>query len=149
MRNRKHKWISGLLILAMLISGICFGERKADPVLACAPAQTADSRIAAADNVSGQTVACILPVKSIPADEQLYTEETSGFRINAGLGRSPFRPAGQRREAGISLGFLCQNFFSLRKGGSYTDFDRVCSAGISGEESVANYLHRSDGKKRI
>lgn len=127
MRIRKRKWISGLLILAMLISGICFGECKADPVHACAPAQTADSRIAAADTFSGQTVDCIstedivsarasriLPAKSIPAD-----------------------------------GFLCRNFFSLRKGVSYTDFDRVCSAGISGEESVANYLHRSDGKKRI
>lgn len=127
MRIRKHKWISGLLILAMLISGICFGECKADPVHACAPAQTADSRIAAADNVSGQTVACIstedivsarashiLPAKSISADS-----------------------------------FLCRNFFSLRKGVSYTDFDRVRSAGISGEESVATYLHRSDGKKRI
>lgn len=55
----------------------------------------------------------------------------------------------QKRDMKISLDFLYKKDFSLKEGRVYSNLYQLQSLQSPREKHITNYIHRSDGKKRI
>lgn len=134
MRRNRNKTVYILAAWILLISGMYFEPFKADPVFTCAPARAEASHISSADSGMAEEYAC--------------TAEMLGIRGNTEVLHTG-RPAGPKRDIRISPDFLCQNVYFPYEGKSCTYFEEICTASGNQRELVTDYIHRSDGKKRI
>lgn len=132
MSMKKRKILCVLIIFMIFVSGMYFENIETYSVFACNPATAVNSYITVANPVITDAQACTTEMLGIR--ESIVTLQ---------------RFVGQKRDSKISLDFLYQNLFSLKEGKSYTGLKEVKHTLNSQNELVANYLHKTDGKKRI
>ena len=128
------KLICAFITLFMFVSGMCFDEIRTDSLFASASSER-DTFLS-----SG----C-----SAFTDEQACTVDMLGIRGTAELGRITVRAAVQKRDEKASSDFLCQKISVPTEGKSYISSDGIQFISEFSDEHIVNYLHRSDGKKRI
>lgn len=131
----RNKFICMLMILFVFVSGMYFEEFRIDSDFSYAHADIADI--------------CYFSEKPVVVDTQVCTTAMLGIRGNAGLGRMERSFVSQRRGTRTSTDFLCQSLFSLNTGKSYINFENTQWISGTLENLVAEYIHKSDGKKRI
>ena len=134
-RKKGIKLICVLIILSIFISGLHFGKFKVDSIFVCAPAETANSYISSVDAIITEGQAC--------------TAEMLGIYGSTELGHLTIRFVNQRRDTKMSLNCLYQNIFFLNEGKYYACFEKIQFVSGNQDELVTNYIHKSDGKKRI
>lgn len=134
-RAKRNKIFCILITLLVFISGMYFEDIKADSVFASTPGETTNSYIP--------------DIGSVTIDTQVCTTEMLAVCGNMVTGQFTIRFVNQRRDTRVSPDFLCQNIFSLNEGKSYASIEEVQLISKSQDELIANYVHKSDGKKRI
>lgn len=134
MRAKRNNIFCMLIILLVSILGMYFEDIKADSVFACTSTETTNLYFSDRNSVT---------------DAQACTTEMLGIRKNVVTGQFAIRFMNQRRDTKLSQNYLCQNIFSVKEGESYASLEEVPLVSGSGDELVANYIHKSDGKKRI
>lgn len=134
-RTKFHRLAGLLLALVLMISGICGDALKADAAFMRAPENTGAS--------------CVISSGAVLTDARGCTVEMLGTRRNTDLRPAALRCANQRRGISLSSGFLCLNFFSLKQGNLHTGMEETAFVPNRPYELVTDYMHRSDGKKRI
>lgn len=135
MRTKIRKLAGLLLIFVMMTAGICGEALKTDAVFVQAQ--------------EGAQRTCISMSGTELSDAEACTAEMLGSRRNTGSGRLMVRHANQRRGNDASLHFLCQNIYSPNRGNSGAGCDALIFVSESSSGLIANYIHKSDGKKRI
>lgn len=135
MQSRKQKAMCILLAIVIVLSGMCFESSKADASFLYAPAEASDSTVR--------------PVDATIREAQLCTTETLGIRDNADIQQFAGRVNSQKRETSDSLALLYFNILSSAAGKFYAGSEMMRSGQQYRNELVANYIHRSDGKKRV
>lgn len=134
MRREKNKlvWIS--LALLLLISGIRFDSFERNPAFVYAAAETESVYFSAGDHTA--------------VNERVCTAKMLGIHEYEGNVQQRIRLNNQKRIFKVFPEFFCPQVFSLREGRIYSGSAQIhCKASIH-EEAVANYIHKSDGKKR-
>ena len=133
---KRYKIICIILAVIVSLSGMCFGNNdEADSLFAYIPFEKADSYI--------ETVPATI------ADAQVCTLEMLGVRSISAMQQLAGRYICQKREFKRSLDFLCLNSLSLREEKFFKSSERTHIYSKCLDELVANYIHNSDGKKRI
>lgn len=133
MQNRKSKVLYMLISLFVFILGMYCVELNGNSN-SCVPTKPTTSYVSIGTGVITDTQAC--------------TTEMLGICRSMEFKESTIRSFSQKRDTKISLDFLCQNIFSLNKGKSYINFEKVQFISNNQDKLVAIYLHKSDGKKR-
>lgn len=123
------------LAMLILLLGMYFENIKADSML----------QYAAVLNTHSHTVSYHASIK----DARACTTEMLGIRNNAGIEQLASRSLGQRREIKLSLDFLCYNIISLYEGKFFTSPWLIPFHSQYRNGLVTNYIHKSDGKKRV
>lgn len=134
-RTKFHRFAGLLLALVMMISGICGDAVRADAAFMRAPENTKTS--------------CIEASRAVLTEVECCTAEMLGVRRSTELRAAALRHVNQRRGIGLSSGFLCQKFFTLRHGVFRTGLENAVSVSKYPYGLIADYIHKSDGKKRI
>lgn len=137
MRIKNYKILCFILVIFIVLSGMCIENIEADSSFAYAPMEETNSYIMTDDAVISQAEPC--------------TTEMLGVRNNAGIQRLASQFINQKRESKVSLNFLYSNIFFLHEkerrfliSSKAITFCNQCQ-----DELVVNYIHKSDGKKRI
>lgn len=133
--SRIKKLICALIPFLLLVSGVCFEEVKADSMFPYSFSEGESSSISYGNKTFSEEQAC--------------TAEMLGIRGTAGLGRSHIQLMVQRRDESASPDFLCRKISIPTEGKSYISSDGIQFISEFSEKHIVNYLHRSDGKKRI
>ncbi len=137
MRTKFHKLAGLILALVMMLSGI-FGEAlKVDAAFMCISEHSQESE------------SCLRTSCAVLTGARSCTSEMMGIRRNADFGAVILRHANQRRGSGVSFGFLCQDSFFLKCRNSHVGLEDACVVSGCPYELVTEYIHKSDGKKRI
>lgn len=135
MRKKRNELFCVLITLFVFISGMYFEDFKVDSVFVCAATQTSNSYMSSVDPVVTDTKAC--------------TTEMLGTHENMGLGKVTTRFTYQKRNSKLSRDYLYGTIFFLNVGKSYANCDKVQFVSKNQDDLVVNYIHKSDGKKRI
>ena len=135
MYNKRNKLIYVLIILSVVISGMYFENFKADSAFVCSPAEKTNSYISSVNAAITKVHAC--------------TTEMLGIHGSMELEQLTIRFANQRRDIKMSLDFLCQIIFCINERKSYAVFEEIQFVSGNQDELIINYIHKSDGKKRI
>ncbi len=137
MRMKNYRIISLLLVIFVALSGMCFEDTKADSYFAYVSMEDNSFNFISDETEISDTHPC--------------TSEMLGVRNNAGIQRLASQYLNQKRQNRISYNFLFLDIFSLSErikkffiSSEATQVYNQCQ-----EELVANYIHKSDGKKRI
>ena len=88
-------------------------------------------------------------IDTIMTDTPACTTEMLGVRENTNLGQMTLRFSNQRRDSKTLLDVLCPNIFFQNKGKLYPGFEKIALVSKNQEKLITNYIHNSDGKKRI
>ena len=134
-RTKYHRFAGLLLAIVLMIAGICGDTLKVDAAFMRATENTKTS--------------CIEASRAVLTGAECCTAEMLGIRRNTEVRSAALCQVNPRRGLGLSFGFLCQTFFSL----GHRDFRMGLQNAVSVLEDrdglVADYIHKSDGKKRI
>lgn len=130
-----HRRIIGfILTLFICVAGMYFGDVKVDSVFVCPSV-----------DVSG---ACIETVDSVADNSKACTSEMLGIRRNVTLRDNYVRTSG-RREYRITVDFYQDNGNGYNVRPFYAGISDGRDYNVRQEELVTNYIHKSDGKKRV
>ena len=140
MRTKRHNIVCLIIAVITVISGMCFDNSKADSVLAYASFEEA---------VFDDAAAVIKAADASIGDIMVCTPLMQGVRDTAGIERSVYRLSVSKREAKVSLDFLCSDIFSLYFGKFAGNRDRAQDSVSGSGELITDYIHRSDGKKKL
>ena len=132
---KKQKLICFMLTVFVFLSGIYFENIHTDFSVVCASNEKNDSFLTTYDAVIVATEHC--------------TTEMMGIRNNMGMQQLTSRYIGQKRDHRLSFDLLCSDIFCLSEGRSFTRFEKIYFLKQYKDECVLNYIHKSDGKKRI
>lgn len=132
---KNQKIVCIFLVIFMFLSGMCFENIKTDSPLAYAPIEKSDS--------------CIDTCKTAVIDVQACTIEMLGVRSYSGFQHLSNRCMNPKREIKLSFDFLGTNLLSSSEGRFYTSYVTFYSFAQGQKKLVLNYIHKSDGKKRI
>lgn len=77
------------------------------------------------------------------------TGEMLGIHQDIGCKPRALKYSAQKRDAKLLLSFLCPVLFPLNVGKSYGKSEEISLIYDSQEELLADYIHRSDGKKKV
>lgn len=135
MRKKRNELLCVLITLFVFISGMYFEDLKVDSIFVCAATEASNSYMLSVDPVVTDTKAC--------------TTEMLGIRESTGLGQLTTRFSYQRGHTKLSLDYLCRTIFFLKEGKSYANCEKVQFVLKNQDDLVVNYIHKSDGKKRI
>lgn len=135
-RNTRMRVLCICLVLFVFISGIHMDEGNRDSVFVRASAQMEHSCILYEND--GNTVAVTG-----------CTGEMLGIHQDIGCKPCVLKYSDQKRDAKLLLSFLCPAFFSLNGGKSYGKSEETSLIYDSQKELLADYIHRSDGKKKV
>ncbi|MBQ4531442.1 MAG: hypothetical protein IJA36_12675 [Lachnospiraceae bacterium] len=135
MHIRKKKLVCFMLMIFVFLSGMYFENVKTDFSVVCASNETTNSYIMSYDAVIMEAEHC--------------TTEMMGIRNSIGIKQFVSRYITHKRDSRNPLDFLCSNSFCLSEGRSFTRFETTCFLNQYQEEFVLNYIHKSDGKKRV
>lgn len=135
MRIKNYRIISLITAILIFLSGLYFDNNEPNTLLATSSVETANS--------------CITKTATINPCEQGCTPELLGIRSTDSIQQLSNRLIIQKREAKISLDFLYSNFLFTNKGNFFTTLSAIRIFCPKTDELVINYIHESDGKKRI
>lgn len=82
-------------------------------------------------------------------EPQMCTSQMLGVYGKKNDEKITFQTTDQDRDMRISLDFLCQDIFSIKEGKVYSDLEELWPILEKQDKHVTNYIHKSDGKKRI
>lgn len=133
-RSQKNRWLCVWIAFFVLIAGMYFDGFKIDSVFVCAPMPSA-SRIAAMEFDLTDAKAC--------TTEMLGIRGTLESKHAAGCVVHP------RRDNRSIFLFFCPNITAQKQGKFYTGVWETQLCAVSQKTLVTNYIHKSDGKKRI
>lgn len=135
MRRNNIKRISLIVAFVFLLTGMYFENFKIDSVFTCTPFETSDSQNVAEDLIITDTQPC--------------TAEMLGVRGHTSTDLIAYRFSNSKRDVKSALDFLCQNidFSNIRK--LYSSSEKIQTVSRNQEQLITNYIHNSDGKKRI
>lgn len=132
--SKNKQWIINLIVLVILLSGMCFDEVRADSVFTY-PEASVITYHEAADEVISDV--------DMQVTEILCTRNTvSSSQIAAQIINS-------RKETKLSMVFLCVAILSLLLSNFYTTESVVQFPELGTRTVVLNYIHNTDGKKRM
>ena len=135
MRRKSTNWISIIIAFVLLLTGLYFDNSKIHSMFVCIPFETSDFQ-----NVAEELII---------ADTQPCTAEMLGVRGHASTNLIAYRLSNQKRDIKGSLNFLCQNIDFSNRRKSYSSSQKIQMVSKIQEEFITNYIHNSDGKKRI
>lgn len=135
MRIKSHRLLCFLLVITVSLSGMCFINDRTDSLPACAPVQT--------------IYAHILPMQTSLSDESMCTIEMLEVQDHVGVLRTAEQSYHQCREDGVSLDILCPELFVLGSRIFLIGSELIQFYIQYPNKSIINYIHQSDGKKRI
>ena len=135
MRKKRNKQLSIFIILFIFILGMYFDNFKVDSCFAYVHGDAVGSGITTVAPGFTGTHAC--------------TAEMLRVRGDRGSEQFTFRLSNLRRDTGKNPGFLCQNFVFLYEGRFCSGFGEIQFLSENQNELVTNFIHKSDGKKRI
>lgn len=134
MRCKNDKPAGMILAVILCLFGIFFENHDVNVLFSSAAVKANDSHIQS-----------VYPAVS---DTQVWTAEMPVLRSTCGIKQSEGRFIGQTRGWNLSLGFWCPDNYLLQRrifsSSECTHDSRPCFS-----ELVTNYIHNSDGKKRI
>ncbi len=134
-RDKKQRCICVLIAYFVLVSGMYFENIKVDSAFVCAPTETTNAYVFSLDTGHTATEAC--------------TTEMLGVRQGAGFQEFSARFANQRKDTKIASDDRGQSIIALKNGVSYAILEKIEQISEFQEKLVTNYIHKSDGKKRI
>ena len=135
MQKMKRYFISFILILSMLTTGMCFENAKADSFLDTSSVKVPEASISSCNPDASNSEIC--------------TTEMLGIHNISYVRPIVNRSVGLRRDIKISLAFLFANAQSRLKSdflmaANIMQFPKLCFKAV-----VTGYIHNIDGKKRI
>lgn len=136
MQNKRNKLLCIIFTLFIFVYGMYFEELREDMVLCNTFVQKSESCVIT-DNLNENM------------EPQMCTVQMLSTRERKGVEKMTPQDTIQRRDMRVSLDFLCQNLFSLKEGKVYSNLEELQSILEKQEKHVTNYIHKSDGKKRI
>lgn len=134
MQRKKNKFICILIALFVFIFGMYFGENKIDSLFSYSLQKDMDTYFISAD--------CMI-------EDHACTAQMLGIRGNLEIGQSIRTIANQKKEIKFYFGFLLFIILSFHKRKFDAHFEKLIPASNCHHKFVTNYIHRSDGKKRI
>lgn len=134
MRIKQYRIICFIIAVLVSISGMCFEDVKADCGFEYAPVEKTNAHIIDGDSAIKDTGIC--------TTEMLRS-------CNAGVQQHLRAYEGQRRELKGSLYFLCADIISLNEGHLFNGSQICLFCSHNQNKFITNYIHKSDGKKRI
>lgn len=135
MQNMGKKTIYISILIMVFLVGMCFDEIKIDSIFSYILCKSTTVETVYADTV-------IL-------EPQLVSNELYCTHRSMGLEQSVPCMIRHNKEQKNSSFFLILDIFSLKDAASYSKWEEVCFVSESCRELVADFMHRSDGKKRI
>ncbi len=135
MHRNNIKRISLIVAFVFLLTGMYFENFKIDSVFACTPFQTSNLKSVAEDLVITDTQPC--------------TAEMLGVRGHTSTDLIAYRFSNSKRDVKSALNFLCLNFDLSNTIKSYSSSEKIQRVSRNQEQLITNYIHNSDGKKRI
>lgn len=130
-----HRRIIGfILTLFICVTGMYFGDVKVDSVFVCPSVDVSDACIESVDSVADNYKAC--------------TSEMLGIRRTVTLRGNLARTSG-RRECRVTADFYQDNGNGCNIRPFYAGLFDGRAYNVRQEEIVTNYIHKSDGKKRV
>ena len=138
MRNRAKKLMCFFLMMFLFISGFCFENNKED------------ARTVYAQNAPFSIAEDVLSSKSLcTPDAQRCTLEMLGGNGSLGLIRSEGHILRAKQDVRLNFFYLCQKSFTLKNANHFPGRADICLSLSSRTTLVTNYIHDSDGKKRL
>lgn len=135
MQKKRQKFISFVLIIFVFLSGVCFESIKTDSFYLYVFTEKADS--------------CIMSCEEGILNTEYCQAEMLGSCDSARLQKINNQCVNQKREIRVSLDFLYSNIAPLFQGKSVSDSEKIYFWNQYPKEFVLNYIHKSDGNKRI
>lgn len=135
MRPKNYRAVCMILAAIIFLTGIFFGNDKADELYTCPSTET--------------TASCIQPVYAEITVAHPCTAEMLGLRRTGSTQQITCGKIGLKGGLRISLSSLCPDVFRFQRGKFYTGSDVEDIHSQYTDELVANYIQSSDGKKRI
>lgn len=131
---KKRKIICFMMIILVAVSGICFKNIKPIYDIYNSPVEKASSYI-------------IAKLHWAVTDVQTVANKQSDIRQDSGDGHSSIRMAGSKRDITPFFEYLLSDSVSLNEGSFFAGQTLVQFFNCMEKELVANYIHKSDGKK--
>lgn len=136
MQNKRKRLLCIIFTLFIFVYGMYFEELR--EVMSFPKAFAADAAsFVITDNINENM------------EPQMCTAQMLGSYGKKSDDKTTFQIADQNRDMRISLDFLCRDIFSIKEGKVYSDLEELQPILEKQDKHVANYIHKSDGKKRI
>ena len=135
MRIKNYRIISFITAIIIFLTGLYFDNNELNTSLATSSV--------------GTTSSCITKTATINPCEQGCTPELLGIRSAGSIQQLSNRLISQQKETKISLDVLDANIPFINKGTFFTNLSAIQIFCPKTDELVINYIHESDGKKRI
>ena len=135
MCKKRNELLYVIIILLVFISGMFFEDFKVDSGFVYAATETTNSYMSSVNPVVTDTNAC--------------TTEMLGTHKSMGQGQLTTRCTYQRRNSKLSRDYLLLIIIFLYEGKSYANCEEIQFVSKITDNLVVNYIHKSDGKKRI
>ena len=135
MHTRKNTVWCIIIALLIVVAGMYFEDGKVDSISSCAFSEEPNCYISESD--------------SVITKEDVDITRTLGVReyVEASLRTNGL--TNQSRAMKVSLFYKDINVFSSNEGKYYASLEEVQLIFDRGDEFAINYIHKSDGKKRI
>lgn len=133
-RNKGKKTLYISILIMVFLVGTCFDEIKTHSVLLYNPCKSTTVEMVYADTVIWEP--------------QLVSNELYCTHRSMGLEQSVSRMTSHNKEQNSSFS-LVLDILSLKDTASYSKCEEVYFVSESHRELVVDFMHRSDGKKRI
>ena len=135
MRIKNYRIISFITAILIFLSGLYFDTNDSSTLLTTSSVEATNSYI--------------IKTAAINPCEQGCTAELLGIRSAGSIQQLSNRLISQKREAKLSLDFLYSDFLCTSEGKFYTNLSEIQIFCPKTDELVTNYIHKSDGKKKI
>lgn len=124
-----------IMIIIIFLSGMRFENMEADSLFVCAPMEKQELWICSYDAMTDNEDICT--AKMLRIGSNVYAKQTAN------------RHMCQKKDYRLSFEFLWVDIYSPSLNKVYTNFENDSFIESYHGEIVLNYIHNSDGKKRV
>lgn len=135
MRFKNNKIVCIILVMLIFFSGFFIESVPVDNSFACAPIEKTNS--------------CIQSVYMPTIEAQVCTSEMLGVQNTSYMQQLTSRCIALKWGLRTSLSSLCPDTFQLQKSKFFIGLETSTVCSLYVDELIINYIHSSDGKKRI
>ena len=143
MSEKSKQWICKFIILFIFITGMCFDEVKADSVFACTITASHTKDAVNAESIQSGKKPAVYMEKEFEVTEMIVAKSTVNTQqLIASISNG-------KRTLKLSVAIVYVTALGLLLSNSYVMSyfsqlpERVCKT------TVVNYIHNTDGKKRV